>query len=140
MCPLERFGSSWETAITTSLLHLPLTTSGATTMRPCGSSLAAPSDHEIEYYSRDSAPPELAPLESKRDTVDDLHVPATDHPTVHTEETDSLVPPCSGRCIITGQLTSNRWFPKRPRRDDDVCFPHSIVSLGLLSPDAGFSH
>ena len=108
-------------------------------MRP----LAAPRDLEIDYF-RDSAPPELVPL----DTVDDLpalmHVPATNHPTMHPDEIDSLTPPCSGRCIITGQLTSNRWFPKRPRRDDDVgsSFPHSFVSLGLLSPDAGagFSH
>ena len=59
------------------------------------------------------------------------HAAATPEPLIDLNEKDSMGLPRFGRCIITGQLTSNRWFPKRPRRDGDVGFPYVLLIFTL---------
>ena len=61
------------------------------------------------------------------------HAATTPESLIDLNEKDSMGLPRFGRCIITGQLTSNRWFPKRPPQDDDVGFPYILIISRLLT-------
>ena len=75
---------------------------------------------------RDIMPTTLAKPNLKHGDTNHLASPhsdcaiATPHSQINLHEKDSTGLPRFGWCIITGQLTSNRWYPKRPHRDSDV--------------------